>query len=144
MSTAEDQVRRVLADLAEAIRDKDAAAVIALLADDEVTFDLAPPLRMEPDRTHDPAVLEEWFATWQGPIISEPHDLEVACGEDIAYAFGLRHMTGTKKDGEEVDLWFRATACLRSEDGRWRITHMHNSVPFAMDGSDTALLDLKP
>jgi len=144
MTKAENQVRRVLADLAEAIRDKDATAMIALLANDEVTFDLAPPLRMEPERTHDPAPLEEWFATWQGPIVSEPHGLEVACSGDIAYAFGLQHMTGMKKTGEEVDLWFRATACLRNEGGRWRITHMHNSVPFAMDGSDTALLDLKP
>ena len=124
MSKDEDQVRRVLADFREALRAKDAAAMIAPLADDEVTFDLAPPLHMEPDRTHDPAPLEEWFGTWQGPIVSEPHDLEVACGGDIAYAFGLQHMTGTKNDGEEVDLWFRATAC--------------------MDGSDKALLDLKP
>jgi ketosteroid isomerase-like protein len=53
-------------------------------------------------------------------------------------------MTGQKKDGPEVDLWFRATACFRREAGRWRITHMHHSVPFAMDGSDKALLDLKP
>jgi ketosteroid isomerase-like protein len=53
-------------------------------------------------------------------------------------------MTGTKTDGEEVDLWFRATACFRREDGRWRITHMHNSVPFAMDGSGKALLSLRP
>jgi hypothetical protein len=30
------------------------------------------------------------------------------------------------------------------EDGRWRITHMHNSVPFAIDASEKALLDLKP
>jgi ketosteroid isomerase-like protein len=141
MSESEDQVRRVLADLTEAIRDKDATAVIALLADGEVTFDLAPPLRMEPERTHDPVPLEEWFGTWQGPIVSEP---EVACGGDVAYAFGLQHMAGTKETGEEVDLWFRATACLHNEDGRWRITHMHNSVPFAMDGSDTALLDLDP
>ena len=64
--------------------------------------------------------------------------------ERIAYAFGLRHMTGTKTDGERADLWFRATACLRREDSGWRIAHVHNSVPFAMDGSDRALLDLEP
>jgi ketosteroid isomerase-like protein len=52
-------------------------------------------------------------------------------------------MTGTKTDGEEVELFFRATACFRRDNGRWRITHMHNSVPFAMDGSDKALLHLK-
>ena len=53
-------------------------------------------------------------------------------------------MTGTKSNGEKSDLWFRATACFRRDDGHWRITHIHNSVPFAMDGSYRALVDLKP
>jgi hypothetical protein len=26
----------------------------------------------------------------------------------------------------------------------WKIAHVHSSVPFAMDGGDRALLDLKP
>jgi hypothetical protein len=80
----------------------------------------------------------------ESPIISEPGDLTIAVGYDVAYAYGLQHMTGKKKGGPEADLWFRATARFRREAGRWRITHMHNSVPFAMDGSDKALLDLKP
>jgi ketosteroid isomerase-like protein len=105
---------------------------------------LAPPLQMGPAETHDPAPLEDWFATWEGPIVSESHDLTVAVGGDVAYAYGIQHMTGTKRGGQDVDLWFRATACFRRDEGRWRITHMHNSVPFAMDGSDKALLDLKP
>ena len=74
----------------------------------------------------------------------DPQDLEVAVGGDVGYAQGLQHMTGTKTDGEEVDLWFRATACFRREDGGWRITHMHNSVLFSMDGSGKALLSLRP
>ena len=84
------------------------------------------------------------FATWESPIVSEPLDLTVEVGGDLAYAYGLRHMTGKRRGGYEVDLWFRATACFRREDGRWRITHMHNSVPFAMDGSGKALLGLTP
>jgi ketosteroid isomerase-like protein len=118
--------------------------MIEPLTDDAVTFDLAPPLRVGPEANHDPAAREEWFDTWQSPIVSESHDLRIAVGGDLAYAFGLQHMTGKKKGGQEVDLWFRATACFRREAGRWRITHMHNSVPFAMDGSGRALLDLKP
>ena len=144
MSRAEDQIRGVLDDFALALRNKNVAAAIAQLADDAVIFDLAPPLRLAPDATHDPAPLEHWFETWAGPIISEARDLEVAVGGDVAYAYCLRHMTGTKRDGEDVELWLRATACFRRERGRWRITHMHNSVPFAMDGSNKALLDLKP
>jgi PhnB protein len=144
VSTDEEAIRGVLADFATAIRNKDAAGAIAPLADDEVTFDLAPPLAMGPEDTHDPTSLEQWFGTWQGPIVSESPDLKVAVGGDVAYAYGLQHMTGRKKDGEHVDLWFRATACFRRDEGRWRITHMHHSVPFAMDGSDKALLDLEP
>jgi PhnB protein len=144
MNSDENQILRVLANFTRALHDKDAAAAIAPLSADEVTFDLAPPLRMDPDATHDPAALEEWFETWESPIVSESHDLKIAVGGDVAYAYGMQHMTGTKKDGEEVDLWFRATACFRRESGSWRITHMHNSVPFAMDGSDKALLNLTP
>ena len=70
--------------------------------------------------------------------------MRLPVGGDVAYAYGIQHMTGTKKGGEDVDIWFRATACFRRERGRWWITHMHNSVPFAMDGSEKALLDLKP
>ena len=143
-ASAEDPIRALLAELTAAIRDKNAARVIATLADDAVTFDLAPPLRMDARATHDPAPLEQWFGTWESPIVSESRELTVAVGGDVAYAYGLQHMTGKKQGGEEVDLWFRATACFRREVGRWRITHMHNSVPFAMDGSAKALLGLKP
>lgn len=144
MRSDQDQIRGVLADFTRAIHDKDATGVIAPLADDAVTFDLAPPLRHGPAVTHDPAQLEEWFATWDSPIVSEPHDLTIEVSGDLAYAYGLQHMSGKKKGGDEVDLWFRATACFRREADGWRITHMHNSVPFAMDGSEKALLDLKP
>ena len=144
MRNDEQRIRDVLTDFTAAIRDRNADEAIALLAADAVTFDLAPPLRMGPTETHDPVRLEEWFATWESPIVSESRDLTVEVGHDVAYAFGEQHMTGKKMGGEEVDLWFRATACFRREAGRWRIAHMHNSVPFAMDGSERALLDLKP
>jgi PhnB protein len=140
----DDEIRGVLADFTKALHDRDAAAAIATLADDAVSFDLAPPLQQGPQATHDPALLEAWFRTWASPIVSEPRDLQITTGGDVAYAYGLQHMTGAKTDGEKVDLWFRATACFRREHGRWRIAHMHNSVPFAMDGTERALLDLKP
>ena len=144
MRSDEEEIRALLADFTEAIRTKDAAGTIAPLADDAVTFDLAPPLRLGPAVTHDPNRLEIWFASWDSPIVSEPRDLTVEVSGDLAYAYGLQHMTGKKMGGEEVDLWFRATACFRREADGWRITHMHNSVPFAMDGSGKALLDLRP
>ncbi len=144
MQNDETQIRALLGDFTRALREKDAAAAIATLAEDAVAYDLAAPLRIGPETGRDPSWYQEWFAAWEGPIVSESHDLEIAAGEDVAYAHALQHMTGTRIGGEKVDLWFRATACFRKKNGRWRIAHMHNSVPFAMDGSEKALLTLKP
>jgi ketosteroid isomerase-like protein len=140
----EEEVRAVLDKYAAAIKAKDARATVALYASDAVGFELAPPLELESPALHDPSQIQQWFDTWKGPINSEGHDIEILVSEPIAYAYGLRHMTGVKVDGEQVDLWFRATACFKKEAGEWKIAHVHNSVPFAMDGSGRALLDLKP
>jgi len=140
----ETQISNLLDAYTAAIRDRDARATVACYAPDVVVYDLAPPLHIEAGTVRDPAHVQQWFDTWDGPIESEAHDLRIVVGEDVAYACGLRHMTGTKTDRERVDLWYRATACFRREKGVWKITHVHNSVPFAMDGSERALLDLKP
>jgi ketosteroid isomerase-like protein len=140
----EAQIADLLDRLTAAIRDKDARAAVAVYTRDVVAYDLAPPLSIPERDVHDPDYIQQWFDTWDGPIMSEAQDLEIVVDQNVGYAVGLRHMTGTKTDGERVDLWFRATACFRREDGEWRISHIHNSVPFAMDGSDRALLDLTP
>jgi ketosteroid isomerase-like protein len=54
-------------------------------------------------------------------------------------------LSGTKTDGEKADVWwFRQTLCFRRSGGEWRIAHQHESVPFYMDGSYRAAVDLKP
>jgi len=53
-------------------------------------------------------------------------------------------MTGTKTDGEQVDLWFRSTVGFRRAPVGWQITHEHDSTPFHMDGSGRAATDLSP
>ena len=127
-----------------AIREKDSAATIACYARDITAYDLAPPLAVGSASAANPANLDQWFATWDGPISSVAQHRHLRSNKDLAYAFTLRHMTGRKKSGELVDLWFRATATMAREDGVWKITHIHNSVPFAMDGSGKAELNLKP
>ena len=143
MNDEEDQVRAVIEEFTRAIHDRDPAGAVAPLARDAITFDLAPPLLIGPEVGRDPAYYREWFATWKGPIVSRSHGLQIAVGGDLAYAFGLQHMTGTKTDGAAVDLSPRSLPASAARTGRWRI-HMHNSVPFAMDGSEKALLGLKP
>lgn len=137
-------IRQTLDRHAAAIYAKDAKAAIACLSDDVVAYVLAPPLAFDSAAARDAAGLQEWFDTWEGPIRSTVRDLHVEVGGNVAFAYALQRMTGTKIDGETIDLWFRATAGLVRTATGWRIAHLHNSVPFAMDGSGKALLDLKP
>jgi PhnB protein len=102
---------------------------------------LAPPLRTAESG---PEGLDAWFATWQGPIGYEIHDLGIAAGGDVAFCHGLARLTGTKTDGEKPDVWFRLTLGLRRAADGWVIVHEHESVPFYMDGSLRAAVDLKP
>jgi ketosteroid isomerase-like protein len=108
---------------------------------DVLQYSLAPPLRSV---GRDAEGLEAWFATWEGPIGGEVRDVRLTLGGNVAFWTGLVHMTGTKTDGVRVDLWFRETLGLRKIDGAWKIAHIHESVPFAMDGSGRAELGLKP
>ena len=88
--------------------------------------------------------MKQWFDTWDGPITWSMHEVNIAVGGDIAYAHGLGHMTGKKVDGEQVDVWVRCTGGFRKKGGTWQVTHQHTSVPFYMDGSLKAAVDLKP
>ena len=141
--TAKDaaaEVEAVIEDWADAIRTKDAARVVSHGTTDFVQFSLAPPL------VADTGVegLTQWFATWRGPIDYGLRDLSITAGDDVAFAHSLNRMRGARTSGEATDLWFRSTLCLRKVAGTWKIAHEHESVPFLMDGSMKAALDLKP
>jgi uncharacterized protein (TIGR02246 family) len=139
-----DEVRHIeqcLGRWQQAMQHKDAAAAAACYSEDAVLFNLAPPLRQCGMQRQ---ALQAWFDTWQTGPTYEMREVQLMAGEDIAYCSSLTHMTGTKTAGEETDLWFRATVCLRKLDGEWRITHEHTSVPFLMDGSFKAAVNLRP
>jgi ketosteroid isomerase-like protein len=141
-AAAEEEIRGVIESWAEAIRKKDVQGVLRHFADESVRFYLAPPLQTTTPVSKN---LGDWFATWRGGIGYEIRDLRIHAAGDVAYAHSLNHITGTKANGEpDADVWFRETMCFRQMDGQWRITHEHESVPFKMDGSFQAAIDLKP
>ena len=140
-AAAQEEIRAVLEARAAAIRQKDVERVIACFAPDSVRFSLAPPLQSdEPLRKE----FVNWFATFRGPIGCEMRSLSIDTAAALACCHSFNHLTGTKTDDEKVDVWFRETLCLRQIDGRWQIIHAHESVPFHMDGSFKAAVELKP
>ena len=142
-SSDHDAVLASFAAYVNAIKSKDAVAAIHCFDGEAVTFDFAPPLENRFDALKDPKGLEEWFETWTGPIQTDVGDTTVTVSGDLAVLHGLQRLHGSKKDGD-VDMWYRATVVMARKNTGWRITHIHNSVPMAMDGSGQALTDLKP
>ncbi len=138
----EARIRAGVESWTRAVSTKDAEAAMALYAPDVRSFELAPPLQMQGL----PAVreaLQEWLSGWK-KLSFDVRDLEVHASDDSGYACFLNHLVGTSNDGNPMDIWVRVTLGLRKQGERWLVAHEHVSVPFHMDGSMRAALDLKP
>lgn len=139
--TDRDEINALCQRLGQAHNDKDPDAIAACYAPDAVIYSLAPPLGV---RGMDRDDIAAWLDTWDGPIHVDAQDTDLSVAGDLACVSALNRMRGVKTDGEAVDLWFRTTMCLRKTGNGWRIVHDHSSVPFHMDGSYRAAIDLVP
>lgn len=141
---AEREIHAVLDDWADARRTKDADRVLAHFVEDEVQFVMAPPLQFSGANAWGKTALEAWFATFDGPIGFEIAQLRVAASDQVAFCHFLGRLSATAVDGGPFAVWNRVTLGLRKSGGRWLIAHAHESVPFYMDGSFRAAVDLTP
>ncbi|HEX8239064.1 MAG TPA: nuclear transport factor 2 family protein [Allosphingosinicella sp.] len=144
MNEDEAQIRALIEERAAAIRAKDAARAVATLAADVVAFELAPPLALGAGQARDETALAAWLDGWEGPPAIEIRDLHVEAAGEVAWSRSLNRLHGRLRDGREVDMWMRSTLGFRKAGGAWKIAHGHSSVPFRMDGSYRAALDLVP
>ncbi len=140
-TTDDTSIRNLIDQRVNALYAKDAQAALSCLTADFIAFSLAPPLI---STMTDAKAYEAWFATWRSPIGTEIRDLTVAVSGDLGVSHSLNLMTGTSAGGHEVKLWYRQTLSFRKVEGVWKIAHEHNSVPFYMDGSFRAAIDLTP
>lgn len=141
-TSAEVQIRALIDQRIEAVRGKNVDRALASIAPDVLLFDVVNRLQAHGSDASRQRT-EAWFSSFQGPIGFEIRDLTVSTGGDVAFSYSLNRYSGTQTGGVEIDMWVRATTCYRKIDGRWMITHEHQSVPF--DGeSGQASLDLQP
>jgi ketosteroid isomerase-like protein len=138
----EAAILEVIAGMARARYEKNAAAIAAPYASDAAIYNLAPPLE---HRGIDLAATQAWLETWEGPITIEPRDFKVKVAGDTAVAHGYMRMQGTKIDPPaKPNFWMRETLVLERREGAWKIVHEHTSVPFYMDASARPAFDLQP
>jgi uncharacterized protein (TIGR02246 family) len=139
-ATTDKEIEVLFRQLARAHADHDADAIVEAYAPDAVIYDLAPPLGRRGMKRDSVAA---WLASWEGPIQIDALDVTLTVEGDLAFVSALNRMRG-RQGGETQDMWYRTTMCLRKTSGRWRIVCDHSSVPFYMDGSYRAAVDLQP
>ena len=138
----EQALRDLIERRAAAVGRGDVDGMTADTAEEVVIFDVVPPLRA---RGRDAAVRRaaEWLASYRDTPRWEVSEVEVSVGGRVGFAHMISHVTGTMKDGSDVDMWFRTTLGFEHRDGRWLIVHDHASDPFdpstgkaVIDGGD--------
>jgi uncharacterized protein (TIGR02246 family) len=141
-ATDDAEIRALIDDRVEAVRARDVNRAMSSIAPDIWTFDVVNSLQSlgsEASRKR----TEAWFSSFQGPIGFEMRDLRISMGDEVAFSHSLNRYSGTQEGAVEIDMWVRATTCYRKIDGKWVITHEHQSVPF--DGeTGRASTDLTP
>lgn len=137
----EAEIRTLIEARVKAVNARDVTGAMMNVASDVHIFDVVNPLQYSGSDASRKRT-QEWFSSFQGPIGYEIRDLLIAVGDDVAFSHCLNRYSGTTAMGE-LGMWVRVTTCYRKIDGKWMITHEHQSVPF--DGeSGKASLDLEP
>ena len=139
-----NEIQEVIERKAALLETGDAKAILSCYAPGFVEYSLAPPLR-QPSDDGVPSRLEAWMATFEAPPRREVTQLEITTDGDVAFATSLDSLSAVPRGATGgFILWFRVTLGLRRIDGRWLVTHEHESVPFEMDGSFRASIGLTP
>lgn len=142
MISAECEIRALLDDRSEAMRDRDIDRLMSLYSPDIVYFDLVPPLRYAGTDALRSRFLD-WFGRWASPIGQDLGDLAIRASGEIAAAHMLIRASGTLKAGQNVDYWVRVTNCCQRSKPGWLFTHEHVSLPVDL-ATRSAVMDLVP
>jgi ketosteroid isomerase-like protein len=127
---------------AKSVESRDVEGVMSDIVPHIVSFDVVGQLqKIGADERRKRAT--EWFSSFDGDIRYEVRDLSIDADDDNAFCHSLNRVNGKLQDGQEIDMWWRATVCFQKIGGRWLITHEHSSVPFDSE-TGNARIDLKP
>jgi ketosteroid isomerase-like protein len=141
-AAAEARIRELMKDRIDAVKAKDVEALVSHHAPSVLAYDLLEPLQyvgLDALRQR----IKQWFEGYEGAMDYEIKGLHVTASDEVAFCHGLHHVKGTTKDGRKIDMYWRATECLRCLGGKWMIVHEHSSIPFDM-ATGKVSFDLKP
>jgi ketosteroid isomerase-like protein len=143
MGKSEAEIRKLIDERIDAIRNKDARTAVEFLAGDVVSFEMVGRLALPAGAARNEEAFAGWLASFQ-EIDVEVRDLTIEADDRVAFAHSLHRLAGTRVDGRKVNVWMRSTFCFRRDGEGWKIAHAHTSVPFHPGPRARAALDLKP
>jgi ketosteroid isomerase-like protein len=122
------EIRERIDSMTQAIRAKDVDTLMTHYAPDVIAYDVMPPLDVQGAGAYRKN-FERWFASMDGPMEYEPHDLHVCVADSVALSFCKSHVTGTHPNGQKADYWVRVTTEFQKVNGEWMVGHEHVSMP---------------
>jgi uncharacterized protein (TIGR02246 family) len=127
-SNDELEIRKLIEQWAKAVREENRAAIRADHDPNILMFDVPLPFFSRG--------LDDYMATWERffssserPVAFAFHDVQVTCGQEVAFATAVGRCVNIDTSGKREPLEFRLTMGLRKIDGRWRVMHEHHSLP---------------
>ena len=128
-SANEIEIRKIIDDWAQAVRDQNDAGIRKDHDPDILMFDVPPPFQSRG--------MDAYMATWklffgcsvEKPVRFDLTDIEITAGDDVAFATAIGHCVDINSSGQREPLDFRLTMGLRKRNGQWRILHEHHSLP---------------
>ncbi|HEV2480616.1 MAG TPA: nuclear transport factor 2 family protein [Puia sp.] len=126
------RIKTLLADQAQAIRNRDTSAAIQNYAQDVLIFDVIGPLAHPRGIASVEERLARWLSTfaYDAPINFELVDVAITADENLAFSNSCNHVNVRLRTGRVLDMYWRETLNWRKENGEWKIVHAHSSVPF--------------
>ena len=124
------EIKAIQSGIAASAENRDLDAIMApyLPGDKLFVFDMYPPQAY----IGWDAFRNDWknfIEALKGPISYKLGHLTASCDDDFGYTYMIQYIRGTQQDGKPFKLNLRETDVYRKIDGRWRIVHVHASVP---------------
>jgi len=126
-STNEDQVRELVENWAQAVRNKDIEKILAHHSNDVVMFDVPKPFVS--------IGISAYSKTWDTFFaftklgVFEIQELKVIADENVAFCFATMKCADKSNSEDFVELDFRLTIGLQKINDNWTIVHEHHSIP---------------
>ena len=127
-SNDEAEIRGLIERWAKAVREESREAIRADHDPGILMFDVPPPFLSRGLDAY-MATWETFFACSEKPVGLAFHDVEVTCGQDVAFATATGRCVNIETNGKREPLEFRLTMGLRKIEGKWRVMHEHHSLP---------------